>query len=270
VSQPSGDQSAEWDAEVYHRVSTPQAAWGRAVVDRLPLAGDETVVDAGCGTGMLTAQLLERLPRGQVIAVDRSAAMLAEATAFLTPRFGGRVSFVQANVAELSLPQPVDAIFSTATFHWVRDHPALFRTIYASLRPGGRLVAQCGGGPNIARLRKRAEELFDTTPYRHQGIKWPDPWEFATPEVTARRLRDAGFNEVQTGLEAKPTTFVAGNAYHEFVEHVVLLEHLKVLPDAAARTAFMDELTQMAASDDPPYTLDYWRLNLSARCPASS
>jgi trans-aconitate 2-methyltransferase len=195
--------------------------------------------------------------------------MLAEAAAYLTPRFKDRVEFVQCDVLELALTHPVDAIFSTATFHWVRDHPRLFRTLYSILRPGCRLVAQCGGGPNIARLRERALALFEVMPDRRPGVQWIDPWEFATPEETWNRLRAAGFVAVETWLESKPTTFADGNAYHEFVQHVVLLEHLHALPNAAARTRFMDELTRMAATDEPPFTLDYWRLNLSARRPAA-
>ncbi len=142
--------SRDWDAATYHRISEPQVTWGRRVLDRLPLRGDETVLDAGCGTGRLTAELLERLPRGRVLALDNSPAMLAAAREYLAPRFGDRVSFVLADLQELAdrpLPEPVDAIFSTAAFHWVLDHPRLFRGLYRALRPGGRLVAQCGGGP---------------------------------------------------------------------------------------------------------------------------
>ena len=107
----------EWDAATYHRVSAPQLDWGRRVLARLPLRGDETVVDAGCGSGRLTAQLLERLPRGRVIAVDASADMLRIGAEHLVPHFGDRVSFVQADLQTLTLPAPADAVFSTATFH---------------------------------------------------------------------------------------------------------------------------------------------------------
>ena len=261
------EPSAEWDAPIYHRVSAPQVTWGSRVLERLPLSGSETVIDAGCGTGRLTADLLERLPQGRVIAVDRSANMLAEAAAYLTPRFGSRVSFLQRDIQYLQLSEKADAIFSTATFHWVLDHRQLFRTLFDCLKPGGRLVAQCGGGPNIARLRQRAEALLASEKYREQAAGWANPWEFATPEETALRLSESGFVDIETSLEPAPTSFPNSSRYHEFVESVVLRAHLDALPDAATRDAFMADITAMAAMDDPPFTLDYWRLNLAASRP---
>src|SRR5918998_3971923 len=210
------DPPEEWDAGVYHRVSAPQVSWGSKVLRRLDLVGDETVVDAGCGTGRLTADLLERLPHGHVIAVDRSTNMLTEAAAYLVPRFGERISFLHADIQDLEISEPVDAIFSTATFHWVLDHPRLFRALFACLKSGGRLVAQCGGGPNIARLRHRAESLLESGDFRAKAIGWTNPWEFATPEETSRRLAVAGFTNIETSLEPAPTTFSDARAFSEF------------------------------------------------------
>ena len=224
-------------------------------------------MDAGCGTGRLTADLLARLPQGRVIAVDRSANMLAEAAAYLTPRFGSRVSFLQGNVQDLQLPEQVDAVFSTATFHWVLDHPLLFRALFSYLRPGGRLVAQCGGGPNIARLRQRAEALLASADFREKAVGWANPWEFATPEETALRLAEAGFTDIETSLEPAPTTFPNASEFREFVQSVVLRAHLDALADVTSRDVFMSEITRLAAGDDPPFTLDYWRLNLAAARP---
>jgi trans-aconitate methyltransferase len=269
VSDGAAPASAEWEAGVYHRVSTPQVGWGQKVLRRLSLAGDETVIDAGCGTGRLTAELLERLPHGRVIAVDQSANMLAEAAANLGPRFGGRVSFLQADIQDLRLPELADAIFSTATFHWVLDHARLFRVLFTSLKPGGRLVAQCGGGPNIARLRERTEALLTRDSYQEHAAGWRNPWEFATPEETARRLSASGFVEIETSLQAAPTTFRNAAEFREFTRSVVLRAHLDAIADDNVRQAFMAELTDLAATDDPPFTLDYWRLNLAARRPAA-
>ena len=135
------------------------------MIERIPLRGDETALDAGCGTGRVTRLLAERLPRGRVIAVDGSRAMVEEATERLAD-LAPRVSVRHGNLLELELDEPVDLIVSTATFHWILDHDALFRRLFAALRPGGRLVAQCGGRgqhrrhPRRGRGRRRAGALL--------------------------------------------------------------------------------------------------------------
>ncbi len=265
--RPDAGRAVEWDAATYHRVATPHVAWGRRVLDRLPLVGDETVVDLGCGTGRPTADLLARLPHGRVVAVDRSAAMLAAARDHLSPIAGDRVRFVRADLGALPLRGPVDAVFSTATFHWVPDHPRLFAAIFGALAPGGRLVAQCGGGPNLAPLRDHLAALAATPRFAPALGGWPGPWEFADAEQTADRLRAVGFVEVETGLEHAPTALPDAAAYRAFLETVVLGTHLDRLPTPADRAALLDALTAHAATDPEPFTLDYWRLNLRARRP---
>ncbi|MGI9253036.1 MAG: methyltransferase domain-containing protein [Thermomicrobiales bacterium] len=258
----------EWNAGEYHRLSNPHVDWGTRVLARLPLRGDETILDAGCGTGRLTAQLLDRLPGGHVIAMDRSANMLAEAEAFLRPTYGDRVSFLEADLIDFTLPEPVDVIFSTATFHWVLDHDALFTRLHHSLVPGGRLLAQCGGGPNLARLMTRHEEIAREAPYRDTLADWPGPWEFASADLAAERLARAGFTEIETSIEEAPTILADAPTYREFLRTVILRAHLDRVADPAAREAMLDRLTDQAAADDPAFFLDYWRLNLSGRRPA--
>jgi len=268
AGQRVGGKEVEWDATAYHRISEPQFRWGLRVLDRLSLRGDEVVMDAGCGSGRLTAELCARLPRGRVIAVDQSQNMLEEARRHLAPRFGDRVTFRAADLQELAPEEQVDGIFSTATFHWVHDHARLFRHLHASIKPGGWIVAQCGGAENLERLHDRATELMRAPEYAPYYEGWADPWEFPSAEVTAERLRDAGFVDVETDLEPAPATFPDAEAFKIFVERVVLRHHLGRLPDAATKAAFLAPLVEEAGRDEPPYTLDYIRLNLHARRPA--
>jgi len=266
-NSPGGRPSTEWDAASYQRLSSPQFSWGSQVLEGLQLEGDETVMDAGCGTGRLTAMLLERLPRGRVVAVDLSRNMLDEACAHLAPRFGRRAEYVHADLASLPFDEVFDGIFSTAAFHWVPDHPSLFRSLYRSLKPGGWLVAQCGGGPNIARLLRRASVLMATEPYASHFPGWRDPREFADEVTTAERLRAAGFVDVETGLDPDPTVLAGADEFREFLTTVNMHVHLAQLPEGSLRRWFVDELTEQAAADDPPYSLDYCRLNIRARRP---
>ncbi len=264
-------QPAEWNAAVYHQVSNPHVTWGRTVLSDLTLQGNETVLDAGCGSGRLTAELLELLPEGRVIAVDRSANMLGEARANLA-RFGDRVSFVQADIGTLTPEQvggPVDLVFSTATFHWILDHHGLFQALFRVLKPGGLLSAQCGGGPNLERLLIRARWLMKTPDLAPYFAGWSGPWEFATDSATADRLEAAGFVDIVTWLYEARTPMDDVETYRSFLTNVIMGEHLARLPEAK-RAAFIDTLTAEAATEDPPFVFDYWRLNMRARRPLDS
>jgi trans-aconitate 2-methyltransferase len=257
----------EWNADAYHRISDPQLKWGIPVLARLPLEGDELVFDVGCGTGRLTALLLDRLPRGHVIAVDLSMNMLETARAYLLPRFERQVAFARAEAAALPVAGSADAIFSTATFHWVLDHPALFRSLYAALAPGGRLVAQCGGERNIQEIHDRCDMLRHQPPYAPYFDAWHEPWEFADAETTASRLAAAGFVDIHTSIEHTPVILPDAATCSEFVANVICRPYLARLPKGPLRGRFIGELTALGAADAPPFLLDYWRLNMDARRP---
>jgi trans-aconitate 2-methyltransferase len=258
----------EWNAESYHRISNPMFAMAMPVLRRLPLRGDELVVDVGCGSGLVTEKLLERLPTGRVVAVDISMNMLLTASAHLQAAHRHHVSFVHADAAALPLHAVADAIFSTASFHWVLDHPALFASLFDALRHGGRLVAQCGGGPNIQRVHDRAAALMRDDPdFAPHFAAWRDPWEFADAETTRQRLEAAGFTEVSTSIEPAPVVHADAEAFGTYLTNIICRHHLSYLPTRALRQRFVDALTTMAASDPIPFELDYWRLNMEATRP---
>jgi len=242
----------DWNAASYDRVADPQARWGAEVLARLPLEGDETVLDAGCGTGRVTELLLARLPRGRVVALDASASMLEQAQGRLA-RFGDRVSYVQADLERpLPLAAPVDAVLSTATFHWVKDHDALFANLAAVLRPGGSFVAQCGGFGNIAQFIDVASSV-DPDFLRN-------PHNFQTAEATAQRLERSGFVEIETWLSPAPTRFESTAQLQAFLETVCLRVHLASLPPERR-----EPFVQAVAARMPEPMLDYVRLNITAR-----
>ena len=223
------------------------------------------MVDAGCGSGRLTAELLDRLPRGHVIAVDRSASMLSVARRELEPRYGERVSFLQADLLELDLDAAADVVFSTATFHWVLDHPRLFTLLHRALRPGGLLHAQCGGAGNLARAHGHAVELSRRPEFAPYFAGWTSPWEYAGAPTTHDRLVAAGFVEVQTDVEPALTVFADRASYREFIGTVIMRPFLAPLPEGELRDRMLDGMCDRAAADQPPWSLDYWRLNMAAR-----
>ncbi len=245
--------SRDWDAATYHRVSGPQVAFAAAVLDRLDLRGDETVLDAGCGSGRVTLMLLERLPHGHVVAVDQAPSMVEHALAALP---ADRATVLQAELTELRLDEPVDAVFSNAVFHWVPDHDRLFERLHAVLRPGGRMVAQCGGEGNVARFHAAARAAAAEEPYASHLGGWEGPWNFAGPELTAERLERAGFASVETWLEPHP---LVPDDPGDYLRTVCLGYHLEQLPEEL-RTGYVKAVRERCGPE-----LDYARLNLDPK-----
>lgn len=243
----------EWDAQTYDRVSDPQYKWGLEVLGRLDLAGNELVMDAGCGSGRVTAKLLERLPHGRVLCVDASQQMIEKAREAL----GDRADYLVADLSELEVPERVDVIFSTATFHWVLDHDRLFSRLHAALKPGGRLVAQCGGEGNVAKHARAIVEVATRPEFidHFQGLEMM--WNFAPADATEERLREAGFADVRCWLEDKP---VQPENPYDFTTTVTMGPHLSRLPEELRRQ-FAEAVLEV---EDDPLVLNYVRLNMDA------
>jgi trans-aconitate 2-methyltransferase len=243
-----------WDGAAYDRLSTPMERLGREVMDRLELRGDETVVDAGCGSGRLTELLRERVPDGRVIGVDQSASMIDAARERLGPDVDLRV----ADLVGLDLGEDTaDVVFSTATFHWIADHEALFASLRRALRDGGRLVAQCGGVGNIASVHAAANQAADEPQFRPHFEGWHGPWNFATPQETEQRLAGAGFRDAKCWLAERA---VQPDDPREYLRTINLGAHLERLP-AHLHDPYLDAV--LAILGERP-VIDYVRLNIDA------
>ncbi|HKZ13754.1 MAG TPA: methyltransferase domain-containing protein [Solirubrobacterales bacterium] len=249
----AGATTRDWDAGTYQRVALPHEAWARVVLDRLNLKGGETVLDAGCGSGRTTAILIERIPAGRVVAIDGSPSMVEKVKEVLRPED----TAILSDLTELELAEPVDAIFSTAVFHWVLDHDALFARMRAAVREGGRFSAQCGGEGNIDAFRRAGEEVAGRDPYAEhlEGIE--GLWNYAGAEETEERLRAAGFADVRCWLEPWP---VDPPEPEVFARTICLGAHVERLPEEL-RDQFVADVLALQPS---PLRLDYVRLNIEA------
>ncbi|MGZ8566877.1 MAG: class I SAM-dependent methyltransferase [Actinomycetota bacterium] len=237
----------DWNASEYDRLPIPMTRWGAKVVERLDLSGDERVLDAGCGTGQVTQLLRDRLPSGRVVALDASPSMIQAART----RLGrDRVEYLVHDLMEPIPIDPVDAVLSTATFHWIPDHERLFGNLAAVMRPGARLEAQCGGRGNIASVDRalRAAGHEEGTAAK----------TFAGPEETAARLTLAGFVDIECWLRSEPTP-LPPDELEPYLATICLgglIEGMQ--PDAAA------DFVHRVAGAMPESSIDYVRLEISA------
>jgi trans-aconitate 2-methyltransferase len=237
----------DWDAGAYDRLPIPMTRWGIAVVGWLDLAGHERVLDAGCGTGQVTERLLDRLPTGTVVALDGSPSMIARAR----ERLGdARVDYLVHDLLQPIPIGPVDAVLSTATFHWILDHDRLFANLAAVLKPGGQLVAQCGGAGNTVELGRIVRDL---------DYELEEDKNFAGPEETRERLERAGFTDVECWLQPEPTPIPRGDL-ELYLRTICLGSVLQRVP-VEARDGFLER----AADRLPGGVIDYVRLNIRAR-----
>jgi trans-aconitate 2-methyltransferase len=248
----------DWDAATYDRVADPQEEWGREVLGRLDLRGGETVLDAGCGSGRVTRLLLERLPDGRVIGVDASPSMITKAREAIGD--DERVELEVRDLLELDLDGEVDAIYSNATFHWILDHDRLFARLFAALRPGGALEAQCGGQGNVAEWQDAIESTNGDERFSAYLRTMPSATNFASVGDTEARLARAGFEVGAVWVE--PRTVRPADP-REFVRSVGLAKQLERLPPGLHG----DYVDAVLGSMTRPLVLEYVRLNISARRP---
>jgi trans-aconitate 2-methyltransferase len=245
----------DWDPVAYDTISDMQLRWGQAVLDRLELRGDEVVLDAGCGTGKVTALLAERLPEGRVVGVDASRSMIEQARTRVPPD----VELVVADLLELELDQPVDMVFSNATLHWIQDHELLFRRLHDALRPGGRLEVQFGGKGNVAALEDAVVRVSAMPPFAEHLADFSLPWHFPTAEETAAQLAGTGFTDVRCWIDRMTERFDEARDLHA----CGVGDHIERLP-ASLRDRFVDAV---GAEMENPTVREYVRLNVSARRP---
>src|SRR5271166_1180823 len=140
-------QMSDWDPELYNRFRRYRAEPVAHILSRLKLSNHEheKIIDLGCGSGENTIELARRSPRGTVLGVDGSPAMVEAARKLLDAQpteLKSRVSFELLHVTEFRAERAFTLIFSNATFQWIRDQRALFGACFDALRPGGTIVVQ--------------------------------------------------------------------------------------------------------------------------------
>ena len=246
-------EARSWSGADYDRLSTPMEAMGREVLERLPLTGGETVIDAGCGSGRVTEALLARLPAGRVIGVDQSASMIDAAR----ERLGDGAELHVADLSTFDLGLEADAILSTATFHWIADHDALFARLRAHLRP-----AECWWPSAAAKATSPASMPPPARRWR------ASPMRRASRAGAARgtsprpaRPRSACALPASSRPARGCRSAVTPDEPHAYLTEINLGAHLERLPEPL-RPRFVDEVIDRVGG--PPVTIDYVRLNIDA------
>ena len=254
-----------WSGSGYHRVATVQERWGIELLKSVPPGKYSKILDAGCGSGRLTAHLMRRFPDATVVGLDRSPEMLEQAARTLS-RFHRRLRLVRGDLLSARPGKNFQLIFSNATFHWVLDHARLFRNLHDWLAPGGCLVAQCGGKGNLRRIEALTSDLSKRAEFREHFKGYARPVTYASPADTQSHLRNSGFQEIQAWTHPAPTPFPSKAKFKDFVRNVILLPNLSQLPTPPLKETYLETFLDVYEEKyGRAYMLDYVRLNIIAR-----
>jgi len=256
--------TTHWNAGVYDAVGKPQAAWAARLIDDLKLVGNEIVMDAGCGSGVVTLELAERLPQGRIYAVDSSSEMIEGLKAKMASgKTGCEIVPILSSLTETILPEQVDVVFSNAVFHWILDDEGLFGNLFRLTRPGGRIRAQCGGAGNLGRLYQVIKSVQQVPPFNQFFHGFYDAKKYRSESEASASLEQAGWKHVRTQLFQQPVEFDARDAC-TFMRHVIVRDHMPLLPEEL-RQAYVDKIVEFEiARHGKPFVADYVRLDIWA------
>ena len=290
-----------WDARTYDQVSRlVQYRWGKQVLELRKWRGNEIVMDAGCGSGLLTKQLAKKVPRGKVYAVDIDSNMIKQAKNNL--QFFDNVEIMQSSFIDIKLPRKIDVIFSNSALHWVQDYRKAFGNFWKMLKPmnysndstdisvsgninnytagGGQLLIQCGGHGNLQQTITILEQVTHLDQFKEYFTDWKQPWYFAKAEDANKLLQEIGYVNTKVYRSSDSVIFPNYQIYSKFVKTVVMksyLDHLSQDNDsdddridklkALFLKLFLDEVKKCSNKSNRCWFLDFVRLNIIAHRP---
>jgi trans-aconitate methyltransferase len=240
----------KWDAEDYRDSSSQQKKWGRELLAKLNLNGDERVLDIGCGDGKLTAEIAERLPRGSAMGIDNSEEMIHLASETYPPHAFPRLSWRVVDARSLVFDGEFDVIFSNAVLHWVKDHQPVLSGIRRSLKPGGRILIQMGGRGNASDIVAVLAEMFGREEWSRYFTDFTLPYGFYGPGEYEEWLKEAGLTPTRVELVPKDMAHEGREGLAGWIR-TTWLPFTQKIPEEL-REQFIDELVGRYVERHPP------------------
>lgn len=234
--------SYHWDAADYERHSLSQQQWARDAIRALKLAGDERVLDIGCGDGKVTAELAAHIPDGSVLGIDSSETMIEFAHRRFPPAFFPNLQFRWGDATRLACVHEFDLVVSFASLHWISDHLAVLAGIKRALRPSGRTLLQFGGQGNAALISDVANELITGKRWKGYFVGFTFPWFFYGVDEYRAFISRIGLVPEHVQLIPKDMVHDGERALKGWVR-TVFLPYTERLPEAL-REEFIEQIAR--------------------------
>ena len=187
--------SIEWDAELYDSKHAFVSQLGASLIQLLSPQKGECILDLGCGTGYLTQQIAAT--EATVLGIDSAETMIEQAR-----KNYPTLQFVVEDATKLPFHEEFDAVFSNAVLHWIKKPELVVSSIWRSLKPGGRFVAEFGGKGNVQAITTAIHNILNSAGYATAAF---NPWYFPSIGEYSAILEKQGFELTFATLFARPT-----------------------------------------------------------------
>jgi trans-aconitate 2-methyltransferase len=253
----------DFDGDKYRRASAHQKEWGGRLIAELDLRGNESILDLGCGDGVLTAELAARVPQGRVLGIDGSPGMIETAGRLACDN----LRFQLLDINAIDFAAEFDVVFSNAALHWVKDHTRLLAAVHRSLRPGGRIRFNFAGEGNCAHFNKVVPAVCRDGRFARyfEGVEWP--WYMPGLAEYEPLVRQAGFADARIWLENADRFFRNADEMTAWIDQPSLVPFLARIAEPD-KQAFRDEvvyrMVAMSLQPDGGCFETFRRINVTA------
>lgn len=227
----------EFDGDKYKKASKHQKEWGSSLIDELTLNGNEMILDLGCGDGVLTEQLAQLVPNGNVLGIDASGGMIATAQS----RTKNNLSFMQMDINNIDFCNMFDVIFSNAALHWIKNHEHLLENTYLALKKDGVLLWDFAGDGNCSNFFEVVREKMQSEKYKQYFTDFDWPWYMPTKTDYEKIMNALGFSTYRITEVNRDRYFSNANEMIRWIDQPSLVPFISIIPDEI-KTEFREDI----------------------------
>lgn len=230
----------EFNGEKYKKASKHQKEWGNKLISELRLKGDEIILDLGCGDGVLTQQLAERVPKGKVIGIDASINMIQTAKKC----WRSNLEFIHMDINVINFYEKFDVIFSNAALHWVKDHERLLKKAFAALKLGGVILWDFAGKGNCSNFFEVVRCKMNDNEFKEFFCDFEWPWFMPSKSYYEQLVTSIGFSQVDIVEENRDRYFTNADEMIKWIDQPSIIPFITCIP-REKKELFRQEIIDM-------------------------
>jgi len=233
-------------------------------IERLQLRDGEKVLDIGCGNAMLTIDLAKRMPSGQIVGIEVSEEMHAQALKNLANVATSNITIVHTDALKIQYENEFDVVFSNSAIHWIPDLERVYNLIYKSLKTPGRIMIQTGMKESNSLFRALAQ-VTRVEQFRPYLVHFKRPWRFLSVQENTKILVSAGFQNVRVEPYAFRMQFQTQADLLNYCKAAALVPFLPLFPEKIKQTFEQKFLEVLLLLNEPnPLEMAMTRLFMQA------